>query len=83
MTLAYILPESFTAKANVFVKAGRENAPEGSLASNESIRLTLTPEDVISESMIMLSRPSLEYAVITKDPDAINLCDFQSPLGSV
>ncbi len=63
MTLAYILPESFTAKANVFVKAGRENAPEGSLASNESIRLTLTPEDVISESMIMLSRPSLEYAV--------------------
>jgi uncharacterized protein involved in exopolysaccharide biosynthesis len=72
MTLAYVLPESFTAKANVFVKAGRQNAPEGtSTTISESARLTLSPEDVVSETMIMLSRPALEYAVNILETEVI------------
>ncbi len=60
MFIAYFWPPSYTAKASVLVKAGRENAPEGTTQSTEGLRLSSTAEDVISEINVMLARPVLD-----------------------
>ncbi len=63
MFLAYNLPASYTAKASVLVKSGRENAPDGTATTSEAVKLTASAEDVISEINIMLSRPVLKQVV--------------------
>jgi len=60
MVIAYAWPPSYTANATVLVKAGRHNAPEGTATTSEFMRLQSSPEDVISEINVMLSRPVLD-----------------------